>query len=110
MVEAKKMESVMAESLTSRFRSKEDLHRYLTQSGKPPIHFVTFFKAGIFLPSLKGTSLAFLRDVLREEKLHLRTNEVIHLEVPAYTELSVKNMYPDAVNDPVLAKYLPSKE
>jgi len=46
---------------------------------------------------LKGTSLAFLRDILREDKLHLKTNEVIHLEVPSYAELSVKNMFEDAV-------------
>lgn len=59
---------------------------------------------------MKGTSLAFLRDILKEDKLHLKTNEVIHLEVPSYAELSVKNMYPDAVQDGVLAKYLPSKE
>ena len=65
---------------------------------------------GVFLPSLKGTSLAFLRDILREEKQHLKTNEVIHLEVPSYAELSVKNMFPDALQDAVLAKYLPSKE
>lgn len=32
------------------------------------------------------------------------------MEVPTYPELSVKNMYADAVTDPVLSKYLPSKE
>jgi hypothetical protein len=32
------------------------------------------------------------------------------MEVPTYPELSVKNMFADAVADPVLSKYLPSKE
>jgi hypothetical protein len=32
------------------------------------------------------------------------------LEIPSYEEISVKNLYPDAMADPVLSKYLPSKE
>ena len=32
------------------------------------------------------------------------------MEVPAYQEISVKNMYADALKDELLAKYLPSKE
>jgi len=51
-----------------------------------------------------------MRDILKEEKQHLKSNEVIHLEVPNYTELSVKNMYPDALSDAVLTKYLPTPE
>lgn len=69
---------------------------------------MNIFPAGVFLPTLHGTSLAFMRDILKEEKQHLKSNEVIHLEVPNYTELSVKNMYPDALNDAVLVKYLPT--
>lgn len=59
---------------------------------------------------MKGTKLSFLRDILADKKLHLKQNEVIRLEVPAYQELSVKNLYEDAMKDPVLSKYLPSKE
>jgi hypothetical protein len=51
-----------------------------------------------------------MRDILKDEKSHLKTTEVIHLDVPSYPELSVKNLYPDALADPGLAKYLPSKE
>lgn len=50
-----------------------------------------------------------MRDILSERKLHLKTNEVIHLDIPSYQELSVKNMYDDAMGDDVLSKYLPSK-
>ena len=59
---------------------------------------------------MKGTRLGFMRDVLSEKKLHLKQNEVIRLEIPLYEEISVKNLYPDAMADPVLSKYLPSKE
>lgn len=65
---------------------------------------------GVFLPSLKGTSLDFMRDILKESKLHLKANEVIHLDVPHYQEISVRNMYDDAMQDEVLVKYLPSKK
>ena len=59
---------------------------------------------------MKGTKLSFMRDILADKKLHLKQNEVIRLDIPAYQELSVKNLYEDAMNDPVLTKYLPTKE
>ncbi len=51
-----------------------------------------------------------MREILSERKLHLKVNEVIHLEVPCYKEISVKNLFDDALLDPVLQKYLPSKK
>ena len=99
---------VLAQELLGRFRSKEDLHRYLTQQGR---HFQeSFILVGVFLPSMKATSLDFMRDILKESKLHLKANEVIHLDIPHYQELSVKNMYEDAMKDEVLIKYLPTKK
>ena len=59
---------------------------------------------------MKGTKLSFMRDILSEKKLHLKQNEVIRLEIPAYQEISVKNLYDDAMKDPVLYKYLPTQE
>ena len=59
---------------------------------------------------MHGTKLSFLRDLLSEKKQHLKRNEVIYLTVPNYKELSVKNIYEDAMLDPVLIKYLPNKE
>ena len=64
----------------------------------------------VILPTMKGTKLSFMRDVLADKKLHLKQNEVIRLDIPAYQELSVKNLYEDALKDPVLTKYLPTKE
>ncbi len=65
---------------------------------------------GIFLPSIQGTTLSFLKDILKDEKRALRTNEVVHLDIPLYAEISVKNLYEDALADPDVSKYLPSKE
>ena len=59
---------------------------------------------------MHGTKVSFMRDILSEAKLCLKKNEVNRMEVPAYQEISVKNMYPDTVKDDLLVKYLPSQE
>ena len=59
---------------------------------------------------MDGTRLAFMRDIFSEKKLHLKQSEVIVLEIPTYQELSVKNLYDDALADPVLQMYLPTRE
>ena len=64
----------------------------------------------VFLPSMHSTKVSFMRDVLSEAKLCLKQNEVNRMEVPCYQEISVKNLYEDAIKDEVLAKYLPTKE
>ena len=42
--------------------------------------------------------------------MQFKKNEVIRLDIPAYQEVSVNNLYEDAMKDPVLTKYLPTKE
>ena len=64
----------------------------------------------VFLPSLHGTKVGFMRDLLSEARLCLKQNEVNRMEVPCYQEISVKNFYEDAIKDEVLARYLPTKE
>jgi hypothetical protein len=64
----------------------------------------------VFLPTMHATKVSFMRDILSEAKLHLKQNEVFSFEIPNYKELSVKNLYEDAMKDPLLAQYLPSKE
>ena len=64
----------------------------------------------VFLPSLHGTKVGFMRDLLSEARLCLIKNDVNRMEVPCYQEISVKNLYEDAIKDGVLAKYLPTKE
>ncbi len=64
---------------------------------------------GVFLPSQSATSLDFMRDLLKDEKKHLKANEVIHMDIPSYNEISVKNLYEYAMQDEVLKNYLPTK-
>jgi hypothetical protein len=59
---------------------------------------------------LAGTKSSFLRDILAEKKLHFKQNEINHMQIPAYQELSVKNLFETAMNDPVVSRYLPSSE
>ena len=46
----------------------------------------------VFLPTMKGTKLSFMRDVLADNKVHLKLKEVIRLDISGYQELSVKNL------------------
>ncbi len=46
---------------------------------------------------------------MRDEKKYLKANEVIHMDIPSYSEISEKNLYEDAIQDEVLKKYLPTK-
>ena len=59
---------------------------------------------------MHGTKIGFMRDLISETKQCHKQNEVNHMEVPHYQEISVKNLYEDALKDELLVKYLPSKE
>ncbi len=59
---------------------------------------------------MQGTKLNFIRDILSEKKKHLKQNDVSQMMVPNYPEISVTNLYDDAMKDPELSQYLPTKE
>jgi len=59
---------------------------------------------------MQGTKVGFMRDILSETKSFLKQNDVNRMEVPCYQEISVKNLYEDAMKDEILVKYLPTKE
>jgi len=59
---------------------------------------------------MKATKIGFMRDILSEKKLHLKNNEINQMKVPLFQEISVKNLYADAMTDPKLSKYLPDPE
>ena len=48
---------------------------------------------------MHGTKLGFMRDILSEAKSFLRQNEVNHMEVLCYHEISVKNLDEDAMKN-----------
>ena len=47
----------------------------------------------VFIPSMHGTKVGFMRDILIEAKSHLKHNEVNYMEVPHDQKISVKNLY-----------------
>ena len=57
-----------------------------------------------------GTKISFLKAILADEKKALKTIDVNMMEIPNYHEISVTNMYDDAMGDPEVALFLPSKE
>ena len=59
---------------------------------------------------MHGTKVSFMRDMRSEAKLYLRQNELNRMELPCYQEISVKNLYENAIKDELLARYLPTNE
>ena len=51
------------------------------------------------MPPEKQINKDFMRQVLTGEKKLLKKNKVDYIHVPAYEELSVKNMWPDLKTD-----------
>lgn len=98
-----KVQRVEAQEFISRFRSKEDLYRYLTQQGLTLSSLITSSVVGLFLPSMDGTKIAFLRAILCEEKKAFKNHEVRIMDVPNYPEISVTNLYDDAMGDDEVA-------
>jgi hypothetical protein len=65
---------------------------------------------GLYMPSLKGTKLIFLRAIFCNKKKALKQTKIHNIVVPHYEELSVKNLYADAMKDELLKDYLPELE
>ena len=80
----RKIELHPAEELLSRFRSKEDLYRYMTKHGKLVNFVISSAIVNVFLPTMKGTKLSFMRDILSDTQRHLKQNEINHMEVPNF--------------------------
>jgi hypothetical protein len=57
---------------------------------------------------MEGTKLSFIRALLNNEKQSIKSADVVHMAIPNYPEISVKNLYEDVMQDPVVSKYLPS--
>ena len=62
------------------------------------------------MPSQKGTKLCFLSAIFCNKKKALKQINVHNVVVPHYEELSVKNLYADAIKDEVIKDYLPELE
>jgi hypothetical protein len=62
------------------------------------------------MPSIKGTKVSFLRAIFCNKKKALKQTKVAKIVVPYYEEISVKNLYPDAMKDELVKDYLPDLE
>jgi hypothetical protein len=55
------------EELLSKFKSKLDMHKYMTIDRKR-IYFINLTIVGLYLPSYSATTLEFMRDLLSKKK------------------------------------------
>ncbi len=62
------------------------------------------------MPTQKGTKVSFLRAIFCNKKKALKQTSVTKIVVPHYEELSVKNLYDDAMKDDLVKDYLPDLE
>ena len=62
------------------------------------------------MPTQKGTKVSFLRAIFCNKKKALKQTNVNKVVVPHFDELSVKNLYADAMNDQLVKDYLPDLE
>ena len=65
---------------------------------------------GLFMPTQKGTKINFLRAIFCNKKKALKQANVAQIVVPHYEEISVKNLYHDAMKDELVKDYLPDLE
>ena len=61
-----KLKNIRAEELLARFRSKDDLYRYMTNQSKTMTKTNIMTIVGLFLPSYSGTKVVFLRAIVAD--------------------------------------------
>ena len=54
-------------------------------------------------------TLSFLQDILSARKLFLRTTQVKNVRIPAWPELAVKRIWPEAMELKAFRHYMPSE-
>ena len=59
-----------------------------------------------YMPPIQHVNKDFLKAVFSEEKALMKKEDVAHVEVPFYDELSVKALWPQFVGDKEFCKYL----
>jgi len=62
----------------------------------------------LYLPTQQGTKIAFLKAILSGAKDAIKRDQVPNCTIPNYPEISVVKLYPEAMQDPLTAKYLPN--
>ena len=62
------------------------------------------------MPTQKGTKVSFLRAIFCNKKKAMKQINVRSVVVPHYEELSINNIYADAMKDELIKDYLPELE
>ena len=68
------LKKVQAEELLNRFRSKEDVYRYLAPQDKAITVILTLHIFGLYLPSMDGTKISFMKAIMCNQKQALRAD------------------------------------
>ena len=69
---APRLENIRAGELLARFRSKDDLYRYMTNQCKIIYSMIKITIMGLFLPSYAATKIVFLRSIVADQKKVLK--------------------------------------
>jgi hypothetical protein len=59
---------------------------------------------------MDGCKISFMKAIMCNEKRALRSEQIKHMEIPNYPEISVKNLYDDVMGDPEVLLYLPTRK
>jgi hypothetical protein len=49
---------------------------------------------------MDGCKISFMKAIMCNEKRALKSDQIKHMEIPSYPEISVKNLYDDVMGDP----------
>ena len=105
--QASKKRRLMPADIANRFSSKADFLKYFRESRKSKLHSHSLIIVQLYVPPELMVNKDFLRQVLSEEKLLFLLKDVKFVNVPAYDELSVKNIWPHCQTIPDIMKYFP---
>lgn len=86
---------MLASDITSRVRSKEDLHFILSVEGQ------------FHIPTLDEISMFYLKEVLAGRKLLLKLVDIRPVMVPRLREFSADVLYKEVMLDETLQQYFP---
>ena len=91
-----KKRRVLPSEIANRFRSKSDFLKYFKEQSKWAIFCVSVLLVQLYTPPELMVNKDFLRQILSGDKELLPLNTIKFVNVPAFDELSVRNLWPTA--------------
>lgn len=85
---------MMAQLIQQKFKSKYDLHKYITETRKSYLVISIIFNlVQKFLPKLEDTTMKFLQQILRGEKKVLDRARAVDVYFPHYPEFTLEKLF-----------------